>query len=231
MERTTLDKILRIGIKAALVIISIAGIIVSATAEGFMSTDAFKYFTIQSNITILLICAVFLVDEIRQLRGKPSFVTNWLLIVKFVFTVAITVTFLVFFALLAPSMGIGYLLSFGNLSVHFLVPALALLDFFLYDHRLKMNRWQTLFALIMPAYYFAFAIIGSTIDGFFTGFVPYFFLNYRKFTWFGFTDSGFGVFYWFILLASSIAGLAYLLRWLLGKRGISATAEEADFFE
>jgi hypothetical protein len=116
-----------------------------------------------------------------------------------------------------------YLLSFGNLSVHFLVPALALLDFFLYDHRIKMNRWQPLFALIMPAYYFAYAIIGSTIDGYFVDFVPYFFLNYRELTWFGFTEKGFGVFYWFILLASAMAGLAYLLRWLLSVRSGRAT--------
>ena len=71
---------------------------------------------------------IFLINEILLLTIKKSFVNQVLLHIKYVATVAITTTFLVFFTMLAPLMGVDYLLSFNNFSLHAIVPILAIID-------------------------------------------------------------------------------------------------------
>lgn len=110
--------IIRILIKAALVIIGTFGIILTAQSSTFMGgASVFFFFTVQSNIFIMLIALIFLINEVVVLITKKSFINQTLLHIKYAATIAITVTFLVFFTMLAPLMGIDYLLSFKNFSL------------------------------------------------------------------------------------------------------------------
>ena len=127
-----LKTITKILIKAALIIIGVLGIVLTALSTAFMGgASVFFFFTVQSNIFIMLMALIFLINEVVFLITNKSFINQTLLHIKYVATVAITVTFLVFFTMLAPLMGVDYLLSFNNFSLHAIVPILAILDFFL----------------------------------------------------------------------------------------------------
>ena len=107
--------VLKIALKASLAIVGILGIIFTAQSSAFTGGGSdFFFFTVQSNIFIIVMSLLFLVNDVMLLVNKKSFVNQTLLLIKYVATVAITITFIVFFTLLAPLMGVDYLLSFIN---------------------------------------------------------------------------------------------------------------------
>ena len=205
--------ILSIIIKSLLVAIGASGIIATYFAAGYMSRGTtFLYFTIQSNITIIAITTFYLFDAIGVLFGRKPINNQILLHVKFCFTVAITITFIVFVTLLAPLVGVSYFFSYSNFSLHIIVPLLAIADFILFDTNLKIRKFSFLAGTIMPIYYFFFFLIGrlfnfTYLDG---EIAPYFFLNYEKYGWFTVSKDGLGVFYWVIILLAFAAGLGFL---------------------
>lgn len=228
MERDALiNKIISIVIKVIILAIGISGLIVNFYNGGFMAGNytLFLYFTIQSNITILIAVLLFLVKDILFLIFKKDYLThNAFYLIKFLFTVAITITMLVFFGMLAPMVTeAGYLTSYSNLSVHLLVPCLALFDFYYFDKNIKLNKVNPLVGISMPLYYLFFFFICSTRGVDFNGsaeggFAPYFFLDYQTLGWFNVGENGIGVFYWMIILLVAIIGLCYLMALLMKLR-------------
>lgn len=245
-----ITKYLSLIIKILIVISVIVGIVATSgatrvtsdaeTAEstGFMAGTTFLYFTIQSNLTIGAICLVFAVIEIvnliKEKQGKPLLVIpNWLRTVKFVFTVAITLTFLVFSLILSPTFFISgtasYLWSASNIFCHNLTPILAILDWLLYDYVYKSNKYSFIYGIIMPLYYVAFAYI---CDAFKVQFqpgmtVPYFFFDYHTLGWFRIDASGIGAAYWIALLVLMVFGIGWVLMW--GKNKVAAkTAQKTE---
>ena len=213
-------------IKLALVSIGVSGIIVTYVSAGFMSGGTtFLYFTIQSNITIIAITAIYLVDAIGVLRGREPYKNQILRHIKLSFTVAITITFIVFVTLLAPITGVAYFFSYSNFSLHIIVPILAILDYFLFDTDIKIFKLSFLVGTAMPVYYFFFYLIGRA-----AGFTylngdkaPYFFLDFEKYGWFSVSSEGIGVFYWvtILLVFAALLGLMYALLMKLRQKKIS----------
>ena len=153
---------------------------------------------------------LFLVNEIVFLIKKKSFVNQTLLYIKYVATVAITITFLVFFTMLAPLMGVDYLLSFNNFSLHAIVPVLAIIDFFLFDIEINLTYPKSLLATIAPIAYVAFVYIGAIFKLQYGEnlYYPYFFLNIETNGFF--FEKGIGVIPWIIILLAGICGLGFL---------------------
>ena len=204
----TISKII---IKASLVVVGILGIIFTAQSSAFMGGGSvFFFFTVQSNIFIIAMALIFLINEIVQLITKKSFINQTLLFIKYVATVAITVTFLVFFTMLAPLMGMDYLLSFNNFSLHAIVPILAIIDFVLFDTDINLTYSNSLFATISPISYVIFVYIGAIFKLQYGEnlYYPYFFLDFEKN---GFLfEKGFGIIPWIIILLAGICGLGCL---------------------
>ena len=204
-------RIIRIAILSALAVVGILGIIFTALSSAFMGGGSvFFFFTVQSNIFIIAIALIFLANEVIQLINKKSFVNQTLLFVKYVATVAITVTFLVFFAMLAPLMGVDYLLSFNNFSLHAIVPILAIVDFILFDTDIHLTYSNSLIATIAPISYVIFVYIGAIFRLQYGEnlYYPYFFLDFEKN---GFLfEKGFGILPWIIILLAGICGLGCL---------------------
>ena len=212
---------IQLFLRLALIVIGIVGIILTSLSASFIGQNkTFLYFTIQSNITIMLVEFVFAMDAFLIIIGKKSIVTNHWKLVKYLFTVAITITFLVFTFLLAPTLGVDYLLSFSNYSLHFIVPILALIDFFVFENNIKLTKVNCLLGVAMPIYYVIFFLIGIlfNVRYFNDSCAPYFFLDYETLTWFKFTDKGPGVFYWIIILTAAITGLCYIFFLLMKLR-------------
>ena len=213
--------IVQIIIRSALIIIGLLGIILSSSSSSFMGDGTtFLYFTIQSNVTIILIEVVFLIDAIRQLMNKPTFINQILLKIKYVFVVAITITFLVFTFMLAPTLDASYLLSFNNFSLHAIVPILALIDFFIFDKDIQLTIPYSFLGLAMPSYYFVFWYVGTKIGFRYIGNAkaPYFFLDYENLTWFSITEKGLGVFYWLMIMLVGLSLLCLIFYLLIKLR-------------
>lgn len=214
--RSTKNMLVSIVLKSVLIIVGLSGLAVNLLSGSFMGNAiALLYFTIQSNITITAIVAVFLVFEIiAYVKGK-NYITNGWKIAKYAFTVAIMLTFLVFFVVLLPNAAFGssYIFSYNNMSVHLLVPLLALADFLIFDKDIKFKKSEPLYGTAMPIYYLIFSLICSVCGvkfGTADMHVPYFFLDYKKLGWFSF-ENGMGVVYWVILLTGVVIGIGYAL--------------------
>lgn len=212
-------------VKAALIALACVGLWLTIFGgNGFMSADSLLYFTVQSNLWILIVTIAFFVMLIvERSRGKAC-VRRWMLVVKFVCATSVTLTFLVFAALLAPTMrDTGYLSSLGNLCVHFFVPIIAIVDFLLFDRAWRRGRFTFALAAIPPLAYFLLTVCLSLggvryHDG---DVAPYYFLNYEKLGWLRISSDGIGVVYWVLILAALICvvGIGLLaLKGLISRR-------------
>ena len=215
-----IKKIIRMLIFSALIIVGVLGIILTAVSTSFMGgASVFYFFTVQSNIFIIAMTFLFLGHVIICLINKKETVNQVMLQIKFVATVAITITFLVFFTMLAPLMGVDYLLSFKNFSLHAIVPILAIIDFIVFDTDINLSYPKSLIASIAPiSYVFFVYAIGVPLKLQYAEnlYFPYFFLNYEQNGFF--FEKGFGVIPWVIVLLTAICGLSLLFCFFIKSR-------------
>lgn len=211
---------LSIILKTLIIIFCVTGIISGLFVNTFMSQKQFFYFTIQSNICIALISFIFLIFDLVKLK-KPEFcVPNYMYIIKYIFTVAITLTFIVFSIILTPTMiakGQGwYLGTIENICFHNLVPILAILDYCFFNFQFKVRKSTFAWGLAMPLYYFIFAIILICYGTEFGNGekAPYFFLDFKTNSWFNIGNGQFGTFYWIIIIAIFVLAISILLLWI-----------------
>lgn len=203
--------IISIIIKLIAILSSLYGIM--KTCSSFM---AFTYFTTLSNIFITAVLLIFLIKDIRCLKKHKNIVLNKnLYIIKFMATISITLTFLVFLTILAPTMegGIIYaylMFDYGSLCVHLITPILAIIDFLFFDKDYKSKNSHIIYAIVPPLVYVLFVVIASQLRlRWGNMYAPYNFLNYNAPTgWFGFDLSliswetlGIGVFYMIVFLS------------------------------
>lgn len=206
-----------VGIKALLLVCGVVGQIATYGGQDFMASKMLMFYTNQSNWVIMAVTVVFLVYAVLKLcmGARAPVPANWLMIVRFSATVAITLTFVVFSLLLTPEMlkngNAAYLTTLSNLCVHNLVPLLAILDWCLFGYPINAKRGTFLWCSVMPLYYCAFALIVSTQSD--CGFgpdlkVPYFFFNYVKNGWLR-VSGGFGVVWWILILCVVVLAMGY----------------------
>ena len=111
---------------------------------------AFRFYTCQSNV----ICAgTALLTALFRLSGNMP---QWVWILKYIGTAAVTVTMLTVFLFLAPSVGRGWygvlLKETHDLFMHLLTPLAALASFCVFEKR-GMSFPQSLFGLLPVVYY------------------------------------------------------------------------------
>ncbi|MGE5371172.1 MAG: Pr6Pr family membrane protein [Solirubrobacterales bacterium] len=207
-----------IAIKVSMIIAILIGTyfssLLTAKVEG---ASTFYYFTVQSNWFIGIMAAVFLYQEIRT-RQK---VTSQLLYsLKYLATTAVALTFTIFSVVLLPTVPLDYLMSWGNVLLHDVVPVLAVLDYLLYDTDFKAEAKNIAWTVIMPVCYFGFVMLGLLLDFRYIDNqrIPYFFLDFHKLGWFGLGPSGPGVFYWLLMTLAAVAALGALLIWAMRMR-------------
>lgn len=200
-------KLYSILVKSALLVCFILGMQQSVLAMMRSLNRQFCFFTIQSNILISLTTLVFLIYEIMD--KTP---TQRMRVIKFAFTVAITVTGLVFNFILYPQSLGGpnpYTpLKVNSIYVHIFVPVLSIVDYIIFEYDFE-STWKTAgWAIVYPLFYCGFTYFHHFLFNmeFKAGqYFPYFFLNYVKYGWFGFKPLG--VFWWIIIIVILVFGL------------------------
>lgn len=209
-------------LKVIAIVASVYGMIRSYENLGF-----FTYFTNLSNIAIDL---GLLVSLIYDLTGKEK--KNGFYVVKFLLTLSITLTFLVYLCILAPTSEDGFLAAYfsnyaASFCVHFVTPVLAILDFLFFDYRYESTPVHAVYAVIPPLVYVGYVVILAQCfgvrwsDG--NMMAPYNFINYGAPTgWFGFDLSQMGPYSLGIGVAYMIVALVVIfillgLLFLFGK--------------
>lgn len=164
-------------LKCIVIVSALAGTALSALAgsRSFMGgRTVFMYFTIQSNIAIALICAVGAVLLLKNRKiGSAWFA------VKFVGTVAITLTGAVFCFVLAPTMGAAAW-NMQNILTHAVVPLFSIADYFTAGVYGGLRKRSIFFVTLPPLAYVIYAGIGYVRGWQFARGIryPYFFLNW-----------------------------------------------------
>lgn len=210
--------------KVIIILSSLVGLVMTFTGGDSMMTRGWLYFTIQSNCWILIVTCIILVYEILLKKNKVTRIPYLLVVLRYVFTISILLTGLVFNTMLLPEMiarGNGaYALSLSNVTLHIITPAFAVVEYLVQRDDIKNNTKTMLFGLIPPIYYLCFVYILRPFNVIFTAvqtgqdlsaaYYPYYFMNYEINGFFDFDLGSFkiGVIYWTIFLILVVAGLA-----------------------
>ena len=200
----------------------------NASADGYSHwSKRLLYFTSQSNLWIALTFIAILVAMKLKRLSADTRVKNFLYILKYVFTVSITLTGFIFCAVLAPgSANANYnAWTAASILTHVAVPILSVVDFFVDTYRVTLLKRHSLIALAPPFLYSVFASILCVMKvDFGRGEpFPYFFFNYYSPAGiFGTSDVmpyRIGSFYWIAFMLFLILGVAALYRRLYVKNG------------
>lgn len=173
------------------------------------------YFTNQSNFWIGVVCLIGIILILLEKIKNKSYIKPWMYIVKLVFTVAITLTGVVYCFLLVPTMTEDPW-CISSILTHVIVPLFAVVDFLIYDIGFSYKYKHSLWTLIPPLYYLVFAGIGYIINLDFGLGVnyPYFFLDWgAPVGFFGISKElphYIGMFYWLILMLGIVLGFGNL---------------------
>ena len=140
-------------------------------------------------------------------------------IIRFIFTVSITLTGIIFCAFLAPFSPPDYnAWTFSSYLTHVISPLLSIIDFFLDDYAITLKKSHVFLALIPPAFYFVISCTLSLLKfDFGRGqYYPYFFMDiYSSAGFFGFEMDNhppvIGTAYWLIFILGFILLISFIL--------------------
>lgn len=198
-------------LKAVVFVSAVTGTFLSYYADrnSFMGgLSVFMYFTIQSNIGLAVISAA---GGYKLLKKRP--VSNTWFLVRFVGTVSITLTGMVFCFVLAPTMW-SSAWSLRNVLTHVVVPVCSVADFFVTGINSRIENKSVFLVIIPPLIYAFYAAIGYVNNWQFAeGYnYPYFFLNWGSPAGaFGFSKElpFMGCVWWILALLLFLIGTGY----------------------
>ena len=168
---------------------------------------------------------LFIALEIKALNGGRDLRGNRLYILKLTSAVSITLTAVIFCAVLAPGAGNAdyNAWTFGSVIVHTVVPFLSIVDFFIDGGDFRFDKKHNFISLLPPLYYFVFCVIlyfGNVDFGRGDNF-PYFFLNFGSPAGiFGFSEEfpyRIGSFYWVVFIVALVYSISLLYSFLHNK--------------
>ena len=113
--------------------------------------EMFKFYTVDSNLLMGLVSLLFLIDEIKLLKGKIKEISTFKYILKLTSTVGVTLTFLTVFLYLGNIVdgGVVILLKNSNLFLHLLIPILSIISFIFFERTNKI-KVKYVFLSIIP---------------------------------------------------------------------------------
>ena len=114
-----------------------------------------RFFTVQSNLFMGIISLLFIIDEIKILRGNKKEISFFKYVLKLMSTSAAGLTFFVVFAYLGPitKYGLVSLLMNSNLFFHLIIPVLSIVTFIFFERTNKLKFKDTLYGIIPTLLY------------------------------------------------------------------------------
>jgi len=170
MQKLKAFQIVELLVKIGLCLVIISGVVTTLSTASSLADffNTFFYFTIQSNLILLGVMLASLVRLKKgQKKGEVSAVlTNatilWILIPG-----------LVYHFMLADKALVDGKFGYVHITLHYVVPFLAITNWLFFEEKGKSSLVQILFMLAYPLFYVGISQVRLAIDGFF----PYWFLN------------------------------------------------------
>lgn len=182
--------------------------------------ETFKFFTTDSNILSAIAALIVLIFQIRILTGKSKEIPRWAMILKYIGTTAVMVTFTVVMTFLGPLYTYYFVLKGTAFYMHLVGPLLALVSLWLFEPYYVIPKRVIHLAVIPTAVYGAVYLTEVLIIGEFDGWDDFY----------GFNTGGM----WYLSVAMIILGtyiLAIVIRLLHNhctKKRIKKREEYAD---
>ena len=173
-----------------------------------LNLDFLKYYTNLSNWFVFVVSVIVLADNVKRVKaGERRGHNKAVPVLKFMTTVMILLTFIVYSTMLESPFTLRYWRNLYSLVCHIFAPVLFVLDYMLYDEHRTVKVYYPLLSMIVPLVYaFAVLVVGSCIPDFK---YPYFLLDVSRFGYGG-------VALWMLAFIAGYALLGYLL-WLYDK--------------
>ena len=132
--------------------------------------QAFRYFTVDSNVLMGISAAVMAIAQIRVLSGKKESVATGLYVFKLASTVGVTITMLVTVFYLGFVIPTGFFSLFyhANFIMHLAVPVLSIVVFVLFEKTDSIALKYNLFSyipLVLYGIYYAVAAFSHMENG------------------------------------------------------------------
>lgn len=147
--------------------------------DGKFVIEIFGMFTTLSNIACLLYFSVDIIYLIKNFDDKEK--TKWCPLLKGMFTISITLTFVIAQFVLKMSFSFNSFKEAAFLGLHYIIPIMTLFDWLLFDEKGLIKKYYPLVWLIPPTLYFGVAMIsaryGKGLGYFFDSKYPYPFMD------------------------------------------------------
>lgn len=125
------------------------------TALSLEGYSAFQFFTFDSNLLAGIISLIYSIYLILLLKGKIDEIPKVIHIVKYLATVAVSLTMVTVVFYLAPFASSSYFILFtnSNLFFHLISPLLAIITFIWFDKYMKMGKKVCLLSALPTVFY------------------------------------------------------------------------------
>ena len=159
-----------IVLNSIIVILSIIGTIFMLEGIEFMGPEhtlaatrieMFKFYTVDSNILMGVVSAVFIVFELRLIKGKIDIIPTQVYVLKLIGTVGVTLTFLTVVLYLGHIAENGFFSMFmnTNLFFHFIIPVLSMITFIFLEKTDQIKFKHTFIGTTTMLVYAVFYVI------------------------------------------------------------------------
>lgn len=115
--------------------------------------QSFRFFTTDSNVLSMLGAMIMLPFEVRILTGRANKLPRFAVVIKYVCTASVTLTFFTVMFFLGPTFGYGMFLGDTGIFTHLLSPMLAFYTFTLLETDCEISFKNVLWALVPTIIY------------------------------------------------------------------------------
>lgn len=165
-----MEKRISIAINIIIFILSVIGTIFMLEGIQFMGPEdtlaatrieMFKFYTVDSNILMGIISAIFIVYELRLIKGQIEIIPTKIYVLKLMGTVGVTLTFLTVVLYLGHIAENGFFSMFmnTNLFFHLIIPVLSIITFIFFEKTDKMEFKHTFTGTTTMLIYAIFYVI------------------------------------------------------------------------
>lgn len=159
MNMSETKKIVALIYRIIIVIIGIYGLYINSAVDGFMYE--LNYFTIISNLLVVLYFTFAVIRTILKWNEEPEMYLPF----KGAVTISILLTFIIFHFVLRPTyftMGSFSLNSIENIIIHYIIPWMTILDYFMFDKKGEIKKSDPVFWLVIPALYAIYTAVKAS---------------------------------------------------------------------
>ncbi|MCR5652200.1 MAG: hypothetical protein K6F88_00200 [Ruminococcus sp.] len=115
--------------------------------------QSFRFFTTDSNVLSMIGSMIMIPFEVRALRGKAEKLPRFAIVIKYVCTASVTLTFFTVMLFLGPTFGYPLFLNDTGIFTHLISPMLAFYTFTLLETNCEISFKNVLWALVPTLIY------------------------------------------------------------------------------